>query len=87
MVLNEGETYTEGMELFTVTGSDAATVSAIESALGTNVTVYEAGNIEGNGTHVADATGSITTNVVPEPATATLSLLALAGLAARRRRK
>ena len=29
----------------------------------------------------------IADNVVPEPATATLSLLALAGLAARRRRK
>ncbi len=30
---------------------------------------------------------TFTTPVVPEPATATLSLLALAGLAARRRRK
>ena len=30
---------------------------------------------------------AITYNVIPEPATATLSLLALAGLAARRRRK
>ena len=87
VILNEDETYTEGMELFTVTGSDAATVSAIESALGTNVTVYDNGNVEGTGTLVTNATGSITTNVVPEPATATLSLLALAGLCARRRRK
>ncbi|MEE1265436.1 MAG: PEP-CTERM sorting domain-containing protein [Akkermansia sp.] len=30
---------------------------------------------------------TITTHSVPEPATATLSLLALTGLAARRRRK
>ena len=87
VILNEDETYTEGMELFTVTGSDAATVSAIESALGTNVTVYDNGIVEGTGTQVADATGSITTNVVPEPTTATLSLLALASLAMRRRRK
>lgn len=31
--------------------------------------------------------GSLANNIIPEPATATLSLLALAGLAARRRRK
>ncbi len=30
---------------------------------------------------------SVATNIIPEPATATLSLLALAGLAARRRRR
>ena len=31
--------------------------------------------------------GSISASIIPEPTTATLSLLALAGLAARRRRK
>ena len=31
--------------------------------------------------------GTVSITLVPEPATATLSLLALAGLAARRRRK
>ncbi len=36
---------------------------------------------------LGNAVGSITTAVVPEPATATLSLLALASLAIRRRRK
>ena len=36
---------------------------------------------------LAYAGGNITLTIVPEPATATLSLLALAGLAARRRRK
>ena len=35
----------------------------------------------------ADAVVQYASNIVPEPATATLSLLALAGLAARRRRK
>lgn len=35
----------------------------------------------------ADGTGVVITTIVPEPTTATLSLLALAGLAARRRRK
>jgi MYXO-CTERM domain-containing protein len=46
------------------------------------------GNMNGNAnlTYVVN-TQQISTQVVPEPATATLSLLALAGLAARRRRK
>lgn len=87
VILNEGETYEEGMELFTVTGSDTATVNAIESALGKNVTVYNNGDIESEGIVLENAVGSITTAVVPEPATATLSLLALASLAMRRRRK
>ena len=37
--------------------------------------------------HPNTRAGSLTVKVIPEPATATLSLLALAGLAARRRRK
>ncbi len=42
-------------------------------------------NDEGGGTFVG--IGNIAMNVIPEPTTATLSLLALCGLAARRRRK
>jgi hypothetical protein len=41
------------------------------------------GNMNGN----AALTYVVNTVMIPEPATATLSLLALAGLAARRRRK
>lgn len=48
-------------------------------------------NYEGTETQKAaltyNADGSVTVSAVPEPATATLSLLALAGLCARRRRK
>ena len=87
VVLNEGVEYTEGMELFTVTGSDADKVAAVQSELGSNLSVYENGNTEGTAAYTGSAIGSITTTVVPEPATATLSLLALAALAARRRRK
>ena len=42
------------------------------------------GNMNGN---AADMVTAVNTELIPEPATATLSLLALAGLAARRRRK
>ena len=87
VVLNEGVEYTEGMELFTVTGTDADQVAAVQSELGSNLSVYEYGNTEGSAAYTGTAIGSITTTVVPEPATATLSLLALAALAARRRRK
>ncbi len=51
------------------------------------------GTYKGNGInswegyYVTDATYSLSSVTIPEPATATLSLLALAGLAARRRRK
>ena len=87
VVLDEGVIYEEGMELFTLTGSDSTQISELEAALGNNLAVYEYGNTEGEGTVVENATGSIATNVVPEPTTATLSLLALASLAMRRRRK
>ena len=43
-------------------------------------------SLDGNSTQTVSGV-SISANIVPEPATATLSLLALAGLAARRRRK
>lgn len=47
---------------------------------------YESYTID-NSTRYAPKVTIVTTSVVPEPTTATLSLLALAGLAARRRRK
>lgn len=87
VVLNEGVEYTEGMELFTVSGTDANQVAAMQSELGSKLSVYEYGNTGGPAAYTGGAIGSITTTVVPEPATATLSLLALAALAARRRRK
>lgn len=43
-------------------------------------------SLDGNSTQTVSGV-SVSANLVPEPATATLSLLALAGLAARRRRK
>jgi len=54
------------------------------------VTIEGGGTVDGNGnpqTSAAWLTGSVSNIIIPEPATATLSLLALAGLAARRRRK
>ncbi len=87
VVLNKGVEYTEGMELFTVSGTDADQVAAVQSELGSKLSVYEYGNTEGPAAYTGGAIGSITTTVVPEPATATLSLLVLAALAARRRRK
>lgn len=46
--------------------------------------VYDMSEVAGNNSAFK---GFVTTKTIPEPATATLSLLALAGLAARRRRK
>ena len=76
--------------LFTLTVGDAVgtyTVSTIDNTIftkGSNNNVWTNGGAEklsGISLKYADAV------VVPEPTTATLSLLALAGLAARRRRK
>lgn len=50
---------------------------------GTETAAAYNGNMNGN----AAVTYAVNTEYIPEPATATLSLLALAGLAARRRRK
>ncbi len=57
-----------------------------------NANLYFTGSMIGEDTMVQFQNGSLTvtglvTPMVPEPTTATLSLLALAGLAARRRRK
>lgn len=44
--------------------------------------------LDGNNGNLYTVSGiSVSANIIPEPATATLSLLALAALAARRRRK
>ncbi len=71
-----------------VTGASGAmtpTLSWTDAELGAQVetqTSYN-GNMNGN----AALTYVVNTEYIPEPATATLSLLALCGLAARRRRK
>ena len=79
--------------VFTLTVGDAVgtyTVSTIDNTIftkGSNNNVWTNGGAEklsGISLKYADA---VVTQTVPEPATATLSLLALAGLAVRRRRK
>lgn len=70
----------------TDTSTLAAVGLGVQSGLGNDgATMYQAGS---NGTST-DYIPNITLsgNLIPEPTTATLSLLALAGLAARRRRK
>ena len=69
----------EGVELFKTTGNvaglDKLSVTLVDSTGATMETSASYSN------------GSVVTALIPEPTTATLSLLALAGLAARRRRK
>ena len=77
MVLSEDNTGS-----ITITGTDASKVSALKQQLEATMNT-----VDSTGATVDTGSVSITTNVVPEPATATLSLLALCGLCARRRRK
>ena len=82
--------YAEGTPLFTLTGSNGTQLTNTAAALEDKMTVTwkdENGDTQSVSGATADMSGSITTNAVPEPTTATLSLLALAGLCARRRRK
>ena len=65
----------------TITGTDAEKIRALKEQLESMNTV------DGNGVAIEGGSFNVNTTVVPEPTTATLSLLALAGLAARRRRK
>ena len=67
----------------TFTGDNAITIGAKDSV---NLALTMNGADPYN-TYTGITAGSVTYAIVPEPATATLSLLALAGLAARRRRK
>lgn len=78
--IKKGVTYT-----LTVTGASQAMTPTLTWAGGTETLASYKGNMNGDAalTSVVNP-GTIT---VPEPATATLSLLALAGLAVRRRRK
>ena len=66
-----------------VTGGDQAMTPTLSWDGGSETGASYKGNMNGN----ADLTYAVNTQYIPEPATATLSLLALAGLAARRRRK
>ncbi|MBR5195851.1 MAG: PEP-CTERM sorting domain-containing protein [Akkermansia sp.] len=80
--IEKGVTYT-----LSVTGGNQAMTPTLswttaEGIQSETLAAY-AGNMNGN----AALTYAVNTVMIPEPATATLSLLALAGLAARRRRK
>ncbi len=75
-----GTSYDVTSDTFGAAPFDTLTVSGSANGVVERITVYEGAL---TGTTLAHAAQSS----VPEPATATLSLLALAGLAARRRRK
>lgn len=83
--IQKGVTYT-----LSVTGGDQAMTPTLTWDGGSETLASYKGNMNGNAalTNVLNS-GTITIEApaVPEPTTATLSLLALAGLAARRRRK
>lgn len=90
-----GYTYTPGTSALTV-NADELTIGGAMKRIGVRVDYHNGVSTEGanwinnaNATSVNAAWGAVITNItlIPEPATATLSLLALAGLAARRRRK
>lgn len=79
---------------FTQSGGDSAWERVYTVTLDTPLVVSSRGNamlrleaIEDNSQGTYIGISNISYTLVPEPATATLSLLALAGLAARRRRK
>lgn len=90
-----GYTYTPGTGALTV-NADELTIGGAMKTLGVRVDYHPGVTTTGaNWVSSADLStakgewGAVITNItlIPEPATATLSLLALAGLAARRRRK
>lgn len=92
--LAEGEIYEEGSQLFTLAAANETLLAAASQEIAAKTTVTwlnEEGTEQQAGYGAGESaplySGSITTVTVPEPATATLSLLALAGLCARRRRK
>ncbi len=76
--IQKGVTYT-----LSVKGGNQAMTPTLTWAGGSEVLTSYKGNMNSN----AALTCVLNTGTIPEPTTATLSLLALAGLAARRRRK
>jgi len=76
--IQKGVTYT-----LSVTGASQAMTPTLTWDGGSETLTAYNGNMNGN----ADLTKALNSGTIPEPTTATLSLLALAGLAARRRRK
>lgn len=70
-----------------VTDSDDGKEQLIKYSISTKESAIAISSGDLSGSIIRYAAGMRTDNVVPEPATATLSLLALAGLIARRRRK
>ena len=91
-VLNEMSSWQSG-ELTLFTGLTSASIPTLESESGSSVLASSIfSNVQTEDVYVEyqviDNVGSlIVTKPIPEPTTATLSLLALAGLCARRRRK
>ena len=88
--------YVEGSTLTINCNGQSTTVSmkfngSITSTINLTDVCLDLTDIELSSSTVSLASGTLalngTTYTIPEPATATLSLLALAGLAARRRRK
>lgn len=92
MVAN-GSTAAEGVTITLQMGDKSIGISTTEALTGSFVDMVAAGGKGGNSTVAVTAVRTHKTvaeskdDAVPEPTTATLSLLALAGLAARRRRK
>ncbi len=78
-VLLSDEAY-EGEQLFTIASVDGL---AFDELAGVDLQLKYNGVDKG----IVGAAGYVTNTIIPEPTTATLSLLALMGLAARRRRK
>ncbi len=91
-ILNEMSSWQSG-ELTLFTGLTSVSISTLESESGSSVLASSIfSNVQTEDVYVEyqviDNVGSlIVTKPIPEPTTATLSLLALAGLCARRRRK
>ncbi len=81
-------TIEKGVEYtLTVTGASGAMTPTLTWNGGTETLASYNGNMNGNAAFTNVVNPGVIEITVPEPTTATLSLLALAGLAARRRRK
>ena len=85
-------TFSKGVETLTLTKDNSSiadfTITGTTSLDASGLKMNSIGDVE-HGFNVQSATFTANgiTATIPEPATATLSLLALAGLAVRRRRK